>query len=768
MSFTYLCFVLLVLFIQEPFSFVFVNGSSKVHIVYMGETKHDNPQQVQDSHHEILADLLGSKEAAKLSLLYSYKHGFSGFAAILTKSQADLMRDFPGVVGVVQNRVLRVQTTRSWDFLHVKPQIAKGILSKAHLGAGSIIGVIDSGIWPESESFKDDGMEDIPSRWRGICQGGEQFNNSNFNKLSSFLPGSFQTLTKYCHRKIIGARWYVKGYEAELGSLNRSAGPEFLSPRDAVGHGTHTASTAAGALVEDANFAMLGKGLARGGAPRAWLAVYKVCWVNGACSSADILAAFDDAISDGVDVISLSLGSPPPLHTYVKDPVAIGSFHAVAKGITVVCAAGNSGPRPQTVTGIAPWLVTVAASTIDRAFPTAITLGNNKTVWGQSLVVGKDMNRFHSLAFGGYMGHSDGSMNCAPGSLDASLARGKVVLCFQSKTQRAWNVAVETVKKAKGLGLIFAQSPNKDVSFTSSFPVVLVDYTIGTYVLSYIDSASIEPVVKFRPTETVVARQISPEVAFFSSRGPSSLSPHVLKVPFASLLHSSYKNGIESGTSSACPHVSGILALLKSIHPTWSPAALKSAIVTTASIKDEYGQHIVAEGLPHKEADPFDYVGGHIEPNKAFDPGLIYDMKTSDYIHFLCLSGYQNSAIHLMTRAKVHCRKEKESILDLNLPSISVPELKKTLTVRRAVTNVGPAISVYKARVEPPPGVSVKIEPSVLCFNSTANKHKFKVTFTPQLRGRYSFGYLYWEDGLHVVQTALVVRTVIGSYYSET
>lgn len=737
----------------------------------MGETKHDEPQQVQDSHHEILTDLLGSKEAAKLSLLYSYKHGFSGFAALLTKSQAELMIDFPGVVGVVQNRILRVQTTRSWDFLHVKPQIAKGILSKAHLGAGSIIGVIDSGIWPESESFKDDGMEDIPSRWRGICQGGEQFNNSN------------------CNKKIIGARWYVKGYEAELGSLNRSAGPEFLSPRDAVGHGTHTASTAAGALVEDANFAMLGKGLARGGAPQAWLAVYKVCWVNGACSSADILAAFDDAISDGVDVISLSLGSPPPLNTYVKDPLAIGSFHAVAKGITVVCAAGNSGPQPQTVTGIAPWLVTVAASTIDRAFPTAITLGNNKTVWGQSLVVGKDMNRFHSLAFGGYIGQSDGSMNCAPGSLDASLARGKVVLCFQSKTQRAWNVAVETVKKAKGLGLIFAQSPNKDVSFTSSFPVVLVDYTIGTYVLSYIDSASIEPVVKFRPTETVVARQISPEVAFFSSRGPSSLSPHVLKpdiaAPGVNILAAfspvstldplsgglpPQKFRIESGTSSACPHVSGVVALLKSIHPTWSPAALKSAIVTTASIKDEYGQHIVAEGLPHKEADPFDYGGGHIEPNKAFDPGLIYDIKTSDYIHFLCLSGYQNSAIPLMTRAKVHCRKEKGSILDLNLPSISVPELKKTLTVRRAVTNVGPAISVYKARVEPPPGVSVKIDPSVLCFNSTAKKHKFKVTFTPQLRvqGRYSFGSLYWEDGLHVVQTALVVRTVIGSYYSET
>lgn len=152
-----------------------------------------------------------------------------------------------------------------------------------------------------------------------------------------------------------------------------------MSPRDAVGHGTHTASTAAGSLVENASFAGLARGLARGGAPAAWLAVYKICWSTGGCSSADLLAAFDDAISDGVDVLSVSLGASPPLPSYVDDTLAIGSFHAVAKGITVVCSGGNSGPYPQTVTNTAPWIITVAASTIDRAFPTAITLGNNQT-----------------------------------------------------------------------------------------------------------------------------------------------------------------------------------------------------------------------------------------------------------------------------------------------------------------------------------------------------------------------------------------------------
>lgn len=155
---------------------------------------------------------------------------------------------------------------------------------------------------------------------------------------------------------------------------------EYLSPRDASGHGTHTSSTAAGVAVENASFMGLAKGLARGGAPSAWLAVYKICWSTGGCSSADILAAFDDAIFDGVDILSASLGSDPPLPTYVEDALAIGSFHAVAKGISVVCSGGNSGPYPQTVINTAPWVITVAASTIDREFPSRIILGNNQTL----------------------------------------------------------------------------------------------------------------------------------------------------------------------------------------------------------------------------------------------------------------------------------------------------------------------------------------------------------------------------------------------------
>ncbi|KAJ6671438.1 hypothetical protein OIU85_015205 [Salix viminalis] len=765
--------VLLLAFLLKTLPLVIL-AKSNVYIVYMGDKIHDEPELVQQSHHELLSDIVGSIEAAKESILYSYKHGFSGFAAVLTSSQAKLIADFPGVVGVVRNRILSSHTTRSWDFLHIKPQVVGGILSKGHSGAGSVIGVMDTGVWPESESFRDEGMSEVPSRWRGICQEGEGFNRS------------------HCNRKIIGARWYIKGYEAEFGKLNVSDGVEFLSPRDAVGHGTHTSSTATGGLVENASFMGLAQGLARGGAPSAWLAVYKVCWATGACAEADLLAAFDDAIFDGVDVLSVSIGSPPPLATYVEDAIAIGSFHAVAKGISVICSAGNSGPYPQTVINTAPWIVTVAASTIDRAFPTMITLGNNQTIVGQALFTGKNADTFHPIVYGEHIvadnSYEDSARSCDSGSLNATLARGKVILCFESRSQRSNIVARRTVLDVKGVGLIFAQFPTKDVTLSLDIPSIQVDLAIGTYLLTYME-ASRNPVVKFSFTKTVIGQQISPEIAFFSSRGPSSISPTVLKpdiaAPGVNILASwspaaspamtgkeilPLNFNIESGTSMSCPHISGIVALLKATHPTWSPAAIKSALITTASIEDEYGQNTVAEGAPHKQADPFDYGGGHVDPNKAMRPGLIFDMGTSDYIRFLCALGYNNSAISLMTRSRTRCRKSTSFLVNLNLPAIAIPGLKQNLTVSRTVTNVGPVTSLYVARVVAPPGTFVTVEPSVLSFDSTRKKIKFKVTFCSQLRiqGRYSFGNLFWEDGFHLVRMPLVVRAVIDDFYAET
>lgn len=218
-----------------------------------------------------------------------------------------------------------------------------------------------SGIWPESKSFHEEpNMQPIPKTWRGKCVNGENFDPK-----------------KSCNLKLIGARYYLKGYELEHGLLNTTGNLEYQSPRDANGHGTHTASTAVGSTVKKASFLGFGEGTARGGAPRARLAIYKVCWEDGRCSEADILAAFDEAIHDGVDVISASFGSPPPLVPLYNSSSDIGSFHAMQKGISVIFSAGNNGPDPSLVQNVAPWSTCVGASSIDRNFPTRILLDNS-------------------------------------------------------------------------------------------------------------------------------------------------------------------------------------------------------------------------------------------------------------------------------------------------------------------------------------------------------------------------------------------------------
>ncbi|XP_042485690.1 subtilisin-like protease SBT3.10 [Macadamia integrifolia] len=679
----------------------------------MGQKQHEKPETTVKSHHDILATLLGSKEAAKNSILYSYKHGFSGFAATLTDSQAKAVADMPGVVRVFPNRIHKLQTTRSWDFLGLNPhdKYQNNLLSKANMGEGTIIGVIDSGIWPESKSFNDDNMGPIPSHWKGICQTGadHSFKCNKNNK------------------KLIGARWFLRGLEKTLGKPLKTTDDdefdEYLSPRDKIGHGTHCASTAAGCFVGNVSFNGLGTGLARGGAPLAHLAIYKVCWYKMGCTDADGLKAFDMAIHDGVDILSVSIASTEllPLDEYFKDGFAVGAFHAVAKGITVVFAAGNEGPHSYTVKNPAPWIIDVAATTIDRAFPTKITLGNNQTFLGQSQSSLKHRG-FVGMVYSGDLAKDDknavNAIFCNEGSLNKTLVKGK------------------TVKKAGGVGLIYTQPHNELIYPCDDIPCIKVDYEIGTRIVSYIRrTRDKSAVVKLSLPKSLVGKWVSPRVASFSSRGRSSLSPAVLKpdiaAPGVNIL-AAYPHGYAfmSGTSMACPHVSGVAALIKSLHKDWSPAAIRSAIVTTASTIGTNGQPTMAQGDTRKRADPFDMGGGSINLKKVADPGLIYDIKIENYIQFLCSMGYTNKEITILDGREVPCLKNKYSQLDLNLPSISIPNLRNTVTVTRTVTNVESINSFYRALVESPHGVKVKVEPQTLSFNSSITKLSFKVTFS--------------------------------------
>ncbi|XP_008783547.3 subtilisin-like protease SBT3.3 [Phoenix dactylifera] len=707
--------------------------STRVYIVYLGEKKHEDPDLVTASHHEMLASLLGSKEEALQSIVYSYRHGFSGFAAMLTESQAKNIAELPEVVSVMPNRVHRIQTTRSWDYLGLHYYQPTGLLPKAKYGDGVIIGVIDSGIWPESRSFSDHGYGPIPSRWKGKCAVEPTFGANN------------------CSRKIIGARYYARGVKAE------DLVGEYMSPRDFNTHGTHTASTAAGVPVDSVSFHGLGAGMVRGGAPRARLAIYKACWGQaGQCSDSTVLKAFDDAIHDGVDVISLSLHG---------DGYPAGSLPAVMKGITVAFIAGNQGPVPQTVNNDVPWVITVAASSIDRSFPTVITLGNNQKLVGQGAFYKPDKDhQFKELVYG---------ESCDEESLNGTHVDGKFVLCFDPQNvpstipREVISTAIETVLNAQGKGVIFAHYTSFLMDYLLSYqglPCIAVDLAIGQQIKDYMDSVR-KPMVKVEPTRSVVGQVQSPNVASFSSRGPSISYPELIKPDIAApgtnilaAVGDSY--GFDTGTSMACPHVAGIAALLKSSHPDWSPAAIKSAIITTASVTDGYGQPIVAEGVPRKLADPFDYGGGQINPNKAMDPGLVYDINPKEYLEFFnCRFGLHGG-----------CNTKQRPLYHLNLPSIAIPNLRKTVMVQRTVTNVGKVDAVYKAALEIPPGIKMVVEPSVLVFNARSKVRTFTVTFTPthKKQGVYGFGSLTWHDGSHSVRSPIAVRTTIQDFYADT
>ncbi|CAH8345416.1 unnamed protein product [Eruca vesicaria subsp. sativa] len=728
----------LVLFLNTELSFIAsaraTDNNSKVYIVYLGEREHDDPELVTASHHEMLESLHESKEDAHNSMIYSYKHGFSGFAALLTSSQAKKISEHPSVIHVIPNRILKLKTTRTWDLLGLSQvptsfsssSPVKGLLSDTNMGSEAIIGLLDTGIWPESEVFNDQGFGPIPKRWRGKCKSGKDFN-----------------ATIHCNKKLIGAKYYLKGMMAELGNLSYIIKNDFKSNRDAEGHGTHTATIAAGSFVSNASFYGLALGTVRGGAPRARVASYKVCWIIVGCSSADMWKAYDDAIHDGVDVLSVSIGGRVPEGSEVDQLVYVAAFHAVAKGIPVVAAAGNDGPGAQRVVNVAPWFLTVAATTLDRSFPTKITLGNNQTFYAESLYTGPDI--------------TTGLVFLEPGSDYTTDVKGKTVLCFDKPVLKEGEAAV-----------ILAQNVPDEI-----YPYIFTSYEHGADILQYILTTR-SPTVRISAATTLTGPPAAAKVAVFSSRGPNSVSPAILKpdiaAPGVKILaalspydpHEHKGFGLLSGTSMSTPAVSGIVALLKCLHPDWSPAAIRSALVTTAWRTSKSGEPILAEGSNNKIADPFDYGGGLVNPEKASDPGLVYDMEIKDYISYMCSAGYNDTSISRVLGKKTICPSPEASILDINLPSITIPNLDQEVTLTRTVTNVGPNYSVYKAVIEPPLGISLSVYPSTLVFGS-GEVHSFVVTVktSHKVNTGYFFGSLTWTDGVHDVRIPVSVQTTI-------
>ncbi|XP_057749677.1 subtilisin-like protease SBT1.6 [Arachis stenosperma] len=707
-------------------------------------------------------------------ILHVYDTVFHGFSAVLTDDQVASISQHPSVLAVFEDRRRQLHTTRSPQFLGLRNQ--RGLWSESDYGSDVIIGVFDTGVWPERRSFSDLNLGPIPSRWKGVCERGARFS-----------PRS-------CNKKLIGARYFSKGHEAgassgPLNPINETI--EFRSPRDADGHGTHTASTAAGRYAFQANMSGYASGIAKGVAPKARLAVYKVCWKNAGCFDSDILAAFDAAVNDGVDVISISIGGGDGIASpYYLDPIAIGSYGAVSRGVFVSSSAGNDGPSGMSVTNLAPWLTTVGAGTIDRDFPSEVILGNGKTLSGVSLYAGAPLRgKMYQLVYPGKSGVLSDSL-CMENSLDPRLVRGKIVVCDRGSSPRVAKGLV--VKKAGGVGMILANGISNGEGLVGDahlIPTCAVGADEGDIIKSYISSTA-NPTATLEFKGTILGIKPAPVLASFSARGPNGLNPEILKpdliAPGVNILAAwtdavgptgldsdsrRTEFNILSGTSMAAPHVSGAAALLKSAHPDWSPAAIRSAMMTTATILDNRNQPMIDEATGNAST-PYDFGAGHLNLGLAMDPGLVYDITNNDYVDFLCAIGYGPKVIQVITRSPANCPARKPLPENLNYPSLVAmfPASSRGSSTKmfiRTVTNVGPANSVYTVRVQAPAtGVTVSVRPSRLVFTESVKKRSYVVTVTGDTRNLKMgpsgalFGSLSWTDGKHVVRSPIVLTQI--------
>ena len=478
--------------------------------------KHHHKPSIYPTHRDWYSASLQSLSTDSDSdpLLYAYTTAYNGFAASLDPQQAQALLASGSVLGLYEDTVYQLHTTRTPEFLGLETQSSLWAgHSTQELGQALhdvIIGVLDTGVWPESKSFDDTGMPEIPTRWRGECESGPDFSPT------------------LCNKKLIGARSFSRGFH--MASGNSGSGyprreKEPVSPRDRDGHGTHTASTAAGSPVANASFLGYASGTARGMAPQARVAAYKVCWVDG-CFASDILAAMDRAIQDGVDVLSMSLGggSAP----YFRDTIAVGAFAAVEKGILVSCSAGNSGPSRNSLANVAPWIMTVGAGTLDRDFPAYAALGNKKRFAGVSLYSGKGMGS-EPVGLVYNKGSNQSSSICLPGSLDPAVVHGKVVVCDRGMNARVEKGAV--VRDAGGVGMILANtaaSGEELVADSHMLPAVAVGRIVGDQIREYAGSDP-NPTAVLSFGGTVLNVRPSPVVAAFSSRGPNTVTTQILK-----------------------------------------------------------------------------------------------------------------------------------------------------------------------------------------------------------------------------------------------
>ncbi|KAF3786157.1 Subtilisin-like protease SBT2-2 [Nymphaea thermarum] len=708
-----------------------------------GSGAHYGSYQIQ-FHESLLRRTFNGEAYQKL---YSYHYLINGFAVLLSPQQAEKLANKKEVAKLVPDFSVRTATTHTPAFLGLPAGawVVEGGPDVA--GKGVVIGFIDTGIDPTHPSFADDSsskLYPVPSHFSGICE-----------VTKDFPSGS-------CNRKLIGARHFAAS-AISRGIFN--ATQNHASPFDADGHGTHTASIAAGnhgipVIVASNHF-----GDASGMAPHAQIAVYKALFKSFGGFAADVVAAIDQAAQDGVDIISLSITPnrrPPGIATFFN-PIDMALLSAVKAGIFVVQAAGNTGPSFKSISSFSPWIFTVGAAAHDRTYSNSVVLGNRVTIPGLGLApgTGKDamftlISAIHAVnetvdSKDLYLGECQD-----PNQLKKELVEGNILICSYSirfvlglsSIKRALN----TAKNLNAAGVIFLVDPFVTGYQINPTPMEMPGLIISSpvdsktfiqyYNNSLVRNASSNRIVKFGGVARISGglepsyNNSAPKVLYYSARGPDPENAFLDNADFmkpnlvapGSYIWAAWSSGgsdsrefegerfaMISGTSMAAPHIAGLAALIMQKFPRFSPSAIASALSTTASLFDKQGGPIMAQRAysdpdsSQSPATPFDMGSGFVNVTAALDPGLIFDASYDDFFSFLC--GINGSGPVLLNYTGKACGHNTLAATDLNLPSITVAKLNRSTAVHRILTNVA-GDETYRVSWSAPLGVSVTITPT--------------------------------------------------------
>jgi len=600
---------------------------------------------------------------------------YGGVALQLPANKVGKLLELPGVIAVQKDSLEQILTDSSPEFIgapHIYDQLGE---TADDAGKGAIVGVLDTGAWPEHPSFVDHGnLPGPPPRSDGTPR------TCNFGD-NPLTPASDPFV---CQRKLIGGRPFLATYNAVLGG---EVYPD--SARDSNGHGTHTATTSAGGPVANANPLGINRGPIHGIAPGAHVSVYKVCGAQG-CFGSDSVAAVAAAIIDGVDVINFSIsGGTDPY----SDAVELAFLDAYAAGVLVSASAGNDGPGAGTVNHNSPWVLTVAASTQDRTFRSTITLngggGATQQLSGATVTAGVN-SPLPVVRASDPPYNNVGCLDPAP----AGLFTGKIVACERGpgRITRGFNVS-----QGGAAGMILYNATPLDIMTDNHWlPTVHINQPESGQLLNFL-TANPGATASF-PQGAATTWQ-GDRVTFFSSRGPGTdwVKPDIT-APGIHILAGNTPtpespdlgppgNLFQSiaGTSMSSPHAAGSAALVAALHPTWTPGQIKSALMTTGELDG------VTKSDGTTPVDPFDVGGGRVDLTEAGDPGLTFDETAADFVA---------GAGDPLNR------------IDLNSPSVNAPTMPGEISTVRTAKNVSHQRLKYETSATSSAGTSISVKPN--------------------------------------------------------